>query len=54
MAKKKRNKPKFWCPECRLVGYRTQELIQAKAQHHNKEVQVCPQGRGFHLKFETS
>lgn len=49
MAKVKRNKPKFWCHDCRLVGYRALELIQEKAKQHGKKVWPCPQGHGFHF-----
>lgn len=49
MARIKRDKPRFWCRTCRLVGYRRQDEADAKAALTKKEVWPCPDGYGFHF-----
>jgi hypothetical protein len=51
MAKRKRNKDKFWCPDCRKVGYRNEEQARATASlaASPKVVFACAQGYGWHF-----
>lgn len=44
MSKQKRNKAKFWCHQCGLIGYRNPADAQAKAKELGKGVRECSFG----------
>lgn len=48
VTKEKRNKAKFWCHRCGLLGYRNPVDAQAKAKEQNKTAFPCPSEEGWH------
>ncbi len=50
MTKAKRNKAKFWCHECGIIGYRNPADAEAKAAELAKQVAECPAGYGWHCR----
>jgi hypothetical protein len=50
MTKVKRNKARFWCPQCQMVGYRNPADAQAKAAAQGKTAAECPEGFGWHYR----
>ena len=52
MTRQKRNRDRYWCHTCRLIGYRILAQAQDKVKQYpkNKEVVECPEGFGWHFR----